>query len=222
MGSNSLALGLGGRTTRRGCVDRAEERRCRAQASGRFHGIAAAQAIARLYGASRLFVNFFQPSFKLMEKHRQGAQVSKRYHLPQTPCDRLLQAESIPEAAKIKLREVSGALDPLKLLEEIRAMQAHLVALADGGEVPVETPEPPDLSGFIASLSSAWRAGEVRPTFSGDTRPRYLRGLQAKVQPDPQQMPKKAPALPITAPSSASPTQTAPAIPAKPLTRLRA
>ena len=132
----------------------------------RFQGIAAAQAITRLYGASRLFVNFFQPSFKLAEKHRQGAQVSKRYHPPQTPCDRLLQAESIPEASKIKLREVASALDPLKLLEEIRAMQAHLVALADGGEVPIATPEPPDLSGFVASLSSAWRAGEVRPTFS--------------------------------------------------------
>src|SRR5580700_8058880 len=125
----------------------------------RFEGIAAAQAIARLYGASRLFVNFFQPSFKLAEKHRQGAQVSKRYHPPQTPCDRLLQAESIPDASKIKLREVASALDPLKLLEEIRAMQAHLVALADGGDVPIATPEPPDLSGFVASLSSAWRAG---------------------------------------------------------------
>ena len=61
-----------------------------------FQGIAAAQAITRLYGASRLFVNFFQPSFKLAEKHRQGAQVSKRYHPPQTPCERLLQAESLP------------------------------------------------------------------------------------------------------------------------------
>jgi hypothetical protein len=108
----------------------------------RFQGIAAAPAITRLYGASRLFVNFFQPSFKLAEKHRQGAQVSKRYHPPQTPCDRLLQAESIPDASKIKLREVASALDPLKLLEEIRAMQAHLVALADGGDVPIATPEP--------------------------------------------------------------------------------
>jgi len=31
----------------------------------RFEGLAAARAITRLYGASRLFVNFFQPSFKL-------------------------------------------------------------------------------------------------------------------------------------------------------------
>ncbi len=156
----------------------------------RFQGIAAAQAITRLYGASRLFVNFFQPSFKLAEKHRQGAKVSKRYYPPQTPCDRLLQAESIPDASKIKLREVASALDPLKLLEEIRAMQAHLVALADGGDVPIATPDPPDLSGFVASLSSAWRAGEVRPTFSVEAKPRYLRSLQIVVQPDVQRTPK--------------------------------
>jgi len=157
----------------------------------RFQGIAAAQAITRLYGASRLFVNFFQPSFKLAEKHRQGAQVSKRYHPPQTPCERLLQAESLPEAAKTKLREVVGALDPLRLLEEIRAVQAYLVTLADGETPPSAIPEPPDLSAFIASLSSAWRAGEIRPTFSVDTKPRYLRGLQSVFQDDVVQTPKK-------------------------------
>jgi hypothetical protein len=175
----------------------------------RFQGIAAAQAITRLYGASRLFVNFFQPSFKLAEKHRQGAQVSKRYHPPQTPCDRLLQSESIPAAAKIKLREVASALDPLKLLEEIRAMQAHLVALADGGDVPIATPKPPDLSGFVASLSSAWRAGEVRPTFSVEAKPRYLRSLQAMVQPDARRTPKKH-TPPATATSSLGPAAKAP------------
>ena len=35
-------------------------------------------------------------------------------------------------AAKIKLREISADLDPLKLLEEMRAVQAYLAALADG------------------------------------------------------------------------------------------
>jgi hypothetical protein len=145
----------------------------------RFEGIAAAQAITRLYGASRLFVNFFQPSFKLAEKHRQGAQVSRRYHSPQTPCERLLQAQSVSEGAKAKLRQVAAALDPLKLLEEMRAVQAHLTALADGEIPPISTPEPPDLAAFMASLSSAWRAGEVRPTFSVAAKPRYLRSLQS-------------------------------------------
>lgn len=157
----------------------------------RFQGIAAAQAITRLYGASRLFVNFFQPSFKLAEKHRQGAHVSKRYHPPQTPCDRLLQAENLPEAAKVKLSEVASALDPLKLLEEIRAIQAYLVALADGETLPSVTVDPPDLSAFIASLSSAWRAGETRPTFSVEAKPRYLRGLQRVVQQQVVQLPPK-------------------------------
>lgn len=174
----------------------------------RFQGIAAAQAITRLYGASRLFVNFFQPSFKLAEKHRQGAQVSKRYHPPQTPCDRLLHAESIPEAAKGKLREVANALDPLKLLEEIRAVQAHLAALADGETLASATPEPPDLSAFVAGLSSAWRAGEVRPTFSIDAKPRYLRSLESVVQRDVVQAPKKiaAPAA-IALPPPSMPVQ---------------
>jgi len=145
----------------------------------RFEGLAAARAITRLYGASRLFVNFFQPSFKLASKHRDGAKVTKRYHPPLTPCDRILQTEGVPAATKDKLREVSAQLDPLKLLEEMRAVQAYLTALADGEAPPTMTAEPPNLATFVASLSSAWRDGEVRPTFSIDAKPRYLRGLQS-------------------------------------------
>ncbi len=144
----------------------------------RFEGLAAARAITRLYGASRLFVNFFQPSFKLASKHRDGARVSKRYHPPQTPCERLLQAQSIPTAAKDKLREIAAELDPLKLLEEMRAVQAYLATLADGETPPPLTSEAPDLGAFVAGLSSAWRAGEIRPTFSVEAKPRYLRSLQ--------------------------------------------
>jgi hypothetical protein len=41
----------------------------------RFEGLDAASALARLYAAMRLFVNFFQPSFKLATKARDGAKV---------------------------------------------------------------------------------------------------------------------------------------------------
>jgi hypothetical protein len=182
----------------------------------RFAGIAAARAITRLYGASRLFVNFFQPSFKLAAKHRDGAHVSKRYHPPQTPCERLLQSD-LPDTAKTRLRTVVAALDPLKLLEEIRAMQAHLIALADGETPPSMTPDPPDLAAFLAGLSSAWRAGEIRPTFSTESKPRYLRSLQTMTQqvrvptavapPTPPAPVTKAPARPqviYAAPGTAS------------------
>jgi hypothetical protein len=157
----------------------------------RFEGIAAAQVLTRLYGASRLFVNFFQPSFKLAEKHRQGAQVTKRYHPPQTPCERLLLAESVSDATKVKLCEVGNALDPLQLLEEVRAMQSHLVVLAEGGKPHASSTGEPDLSAFLASLSSAWRAGEIRPTHSAEPKPRYLRRIQSLVHHDtvaPQQV----------------------------------
>jgi hypothetical protein len=143
----------------------------------RFEGLAAARAIARLYRASRLFVNFFQPSFKLAGKERDGAKVVKRYHPPQTPRERLLQADSIPVATKNKLHEISTELDPLQLLDEMRAIQAYLAALADGEPPPI-TSEPANVAAFVESLSSALHAGEIRPTFSIEAKPRYLRGLQ--------------------------------------------
>ena len=173
----------------------------------RFEGLAAARAITRLYGASRLFVNFFQPSFKLAGKQRDGARVTKRYHPPQTPCERLLQSDSIPMAAKSKLREISAELDPLKLLEEMRAVQAYLAALSDGKTLPPMTSEPPNLAAFVASLSSAWHVGEIRPTFSIEAKPRYLRGLERvsapALVPSPTAIPQAA-TLPVPTPASAT------------------
>jgi hypothetical protein len=81
-------------------------------------------------------------------------------------------------AAKSKLQEISAQLDPLKLLEEMRAVQSYLATRADGETPPPMSSEPPDLAAFLASLSSAWRMGEIRPTFSIEAKPRYLRALQ--------------------------------------------
>ena len=47
--------------------------------SRRYEGLEAAAALAELYRSLRLFVNFFQPSFKLASKSRDGAKVRKRY-----------------------------------------------------------------------------------------------------------------------------------------------
>ncbi|MET4324038.1 hypothetical protein ABIC02_007830 [Bradyrhizobium sp. RT5a] len=55
---------------------------------GRFDGLETARVMGRLYAAARLYVNFFQPSFKLKEKRREGAKVIKRYHAPLTPYQR--------------------------------------------------------------------------------------------------------------------------------------
>jgi hypothetical protein len=106
----------------------------------------------------------------------------------------------MPKAAQLKLREIANSLDPLKLLEEMRAMQAHLTTLADGETPPSGTDEPPDLAAFVASLSSAWRAGEVRPTFSAAAKPRYLRSLQRVV-------PENVPAMLVAPPTLPAPVE---------------
>ena len=93
---------------------------------GRFDGVETARVIGRLYAAARLYVNFFQPSFKLKEKRREGAKVIKRYHNPLTPYERALAHPMVSEAVKKRLREQYRTLDPVALLAEIRAVQEEL------------------------------------------------------------------------------------------------
>ena len=56
----------------------------------RFAGLVAGQCLAQLYQAVRLYVNYFQPSFKLQSQECEGAKVKKFYHKPATPCERAL------------------------------------------------------------------------------------------------------------------------------------
>ena len=69
----------------------------------RFEGVRALRVLRRLFETARSFVNFFQPSFKLQEKVREGARVRKRYATPATPCDRLLSdpQDAIPLRNKL-------------------------------------------------------------------------------------------------------------------------
>jgi hypothetical protein len=137
----------------------------------RLEGLAAAAALARLYAASRLFVNFFQPSFKLAEKKREGARVTKRYHAPATPCARLLESDGVADAMKDKLRAVAVTLDPLRLLDEIRTVQRELAALAAGEKIQPALHQDGDLDQFLKGLATAWHDGEVRPTHRSQPKP---------------------------------------------------
>jgi hypothetical protein len=137
----------------------------------RLEGSNAVEALARLYSATRLFVNFFQPSFKLKEKIRTRSRVLKRYHAPETPTSRLLASDAVAGEVKARLREITSKLDPLQLLDEIRRMQHHIVRIADGEASHATLPQRDDLSRFLASLSTAWRVGEVRPTHRSAAKP---------------------------------------------------
>src|ERR1700730_627740 len=137
----------------------------------RLEGLAAAAALSRLYAASRLFVNFFQPSFKLASKTRLGAKVRKTYHAPQTPYAKLLACAAVTDEMKDRLRAVAVHLDPLRLLEEIRSVQHHLAALAAGQTTHLAPRGEGSLDGFLAGLATAWQQGEVRATHRLAPRP---------------------------------------------------
>jgi hypothetical protein len=140
----------------------------------RFSGSVAGQALACLYEAVRHFVNYFQPSFKLLEKIREGSKVRKRYSAPTTPCDRLLVHPSLDDKTKEKLKEERMSLDPLGLLHRARDAQAALAAL--GSPDPTHGPGKESLDKFLAQLGELWRSGEPRATHrKAATNPRDWR-----------------------------------------------
>jgi hypothetical protein len=122
-------------------------------------------ALARLYAALRLFVNFFQPSFKLAGKARDGAKVKKTYHPPAAPYQRLLADTRTREDVRRRVAATYATLDPVQLLQTIRAVQKELVEISDRpvtGEAMA--PTAPTLEQFLSGLRTAWQDGEVRPT----------------------------------------------------------
>ncbi len=56
----------------------------------RFEGERAYCQLAELYRAVRLYVNFFQPSMKLVTKTRTGSRVRRTYGPAQTPFQRVV------------------------------------------------------------------------------------------------------------------------------------
>jgi hypothetical protein len=96
----------------------------------RYEGEQQVALLNELYGLVRLFVNYFQPSAKLIHKSREGSKVRKVYDEPQTPCARVLSSEHVPEAAKQRLRQEFESLNPAQLQREIRALQMRLFGLA--------------------------------------------------------------------------------------------
>jgi hypothetical protein len=156
---------------------------------GRFEGVETAQVMARLYAAARLYVNFFQPSFKLKEKRREGAKVIKRYHDPATPFERALAHPKVTRAVKARLRDMHRTLDPVALLAEMRAAQAELGERIDRrpGKVAVRLPAPSperDAELFARRLGKSAEASEPRGTHRRPKR-NYVRRVRTPSMLDP-------------------------------------
>ena len=92
----------------------------------RFEGMQAYKQLNELYRATRLYVNFFQPSMKLRIKHRDGAKVQRVYDPAKTPFHRLLTEDVLSAEKQQYLSHVFETLDPIRLLQQIRRIQDAL------------------------------------------------------------------------------------------------
>lgn len=94
----------------------------------------AVEAMNDLYrNELRLWLNFFQPSAKLMKKVRVGSKLRRRYDLPRTPLDRLVAEKSNEAAVRTRcadLMKVRQGLDPFELSRQIDRKLHAIYALA--------------------------------------------------------------------------------------------
>ena len=97
----------------------------------RYMSRAAYQCLERLYHSVRLYVNFFQPTMKLLDKTRNGAKVHKVYETAQTPYQRLLRAGVLTESKNAELAATYSGLNPVTLLKQINANLEQLWRLAE-------------------------------------------------------------------------------------------
>jgi hypothetical protein len=99
----------------------------------RYTSKAAYQCLDRLYYLVRLYVNFFQPTMKLISKTRHGAKVHKVYEKAQTPYQRLLRLGVLKESRQKELAAIYNGLNPVRLLKQINETLEQLWKLADRG-----------------------------------------------------------------------------------------
>jgi hypothetical protein len=89
----------------------------------RYEGTDAWRALTALYRVLRLYVNFFQPSMKLLSRERLGGHTTKHYDKARTPYQRVLESSVISEDQKSRLRVLYHDLDPVLLLQEVEHLQ---------------------------------------------------------------------------------------------------
>lgn len=67
------------------------------------------------------FQNFFCPTLKLKEKQRLNSKYIKKYHPPQTPCQRLLGSDHVCPETKDRLKAIFLNTNPFVLKKTIQA-----------------------------------------------------------------------------------------------------
>ena len=73
-----------------------------------------------------LYQNHFCPTMKLIEKKKINSRYYKRYDIPKTPYQRLMESEHIPQDDKISLEKQHATLNPFELKRAIERKLKHI------------------------------------------------------------------------------------------------
>ena len=103
----------------------------------RYTSGAALERLNLVYDTLRHYVNFFQPTMKLVSKTRNGARVHKVYDTAKTPYQRLLESGILTQAKRAELAAIYHGLNPVLLLKQLNG---HLEQLWKLAELPVLHP----------------------------------------------------------------------------------
>ena len=93
---------------------------------GRYEGSEARQILRALYERLNLYMNFFQPTLKLVEKRTVNGRVRKKYDEARTPFRRAMACDQVSDEMKANLQAIHEMLNPLSLLEQIERLQSQL------------------------------------------------------------------------------------------------
>ena len=97
----------------------------------RYASKAAFECLGGVYDLVRLYINFFQPTMKLVSKTRHGARVHKVYDTARTPYQRLVHSGVLTEAKQTELAATYRGLNPVLLLHQINGSLDKLWQLAE-------------------------------------------------------------------------------------------
>ncbi len=156
----------------------------------RFEGEVAYRQLAELYRAVRLYVNFFQPSVKLLTKIRDGSRVKRTYDAAATPLHRLLVQGALGVEERERLEAIYRGLDPVLLLRQIGILQEALwrharfaspITTAEGGTRPYPMSVPFEIDA-CAPGNGASTAGVDTPISEGRVTRKYHRSERPRVE----------------------------------------
>ncbi len=97
----------------------------------RYSSPAALERLTLIYSILRHYVNFFQPTMKLVSKTRHGAKVHKVYETAKTPYQRLLESGVLTADKQAELAAIYRGLNPVQLLKYLNGHLEKLWKLAD-------------------------------------------------------------------------------------------